>query len=229
MRFSQTAVALLVVPLVGTTLACGDTTGPGTPSPTQLRMATFDGAAQQAAAQWFAGALAPAASIDPDTIDTFAITVTRIDYLPAGEDDTDAVEETDAPGGWETLTLDAGATIDLMALPAEGASPIVIASGTIAAGEYRKVRLFISDATISFKGPLTVGQATFDAATDYPVTIPSGAQTGIKTDVGFTVTAGEDAATNAVDVLFDPSATFGNVTATGSGTITMSPVLRARP
>lgn len=112
-----------------------------------------------------------------------------------------------------------------MALPSAFADPLVIAVGAVDAGEYRMVRLLVSGGTIVFEQAVTVGQFTFDPdePDGYEVTIPSGAQTGLKTDLAFTV--GEGGST-VVNLLFDEGATFQNVTATGSGTVILTPVLR---
>ncbi len=87
------------------------------------------------------------------------------------------------------------------------------------------VRLLVSGGTIVFDADISVGQFTFAAGNPgYGVTIPSGAQTGLKTDLAFTV--GEGGSTE-VNLLFDEGATFQNATATGSGKVILAPVLRS--
>jgi hypothetical protein len=162
---------------------------------------------------------ATAAAVAPDTIEALTIVVTDIEFLEVA-DSADTAEA----GGWIALSLDEPATLDLLSLPTEDASPVVIAAGSVPIGEYRKVRLYVSDATIVFKGPISVGQSVFDSGVEYPVRIPSADQSGIKTDVAFSV--GDEAA--EVNLLFASSATFANLTATGSGRVQMAPVLRAR-
>jgi hypothetical protein len=162
---------------------------------------------------------ASAAAVAPDTVVALTIIVTDIEFLEVA----DSADTADA-GGWITLTLDEPATLDLLSLPAEDESPVVIAAGSVPIGEYRKVRLYVSDATIVFGGPISVGQSVFEAGVEYPVRIPSADQSGIKTDAEFSV--GDEGA--EVNLLFAPSATFANLTATGSGRVQMAPVIRAR-
>lgn len=207
-------------------VGCGDTTDPGDVALSSIRIAKFDAMSfRQAALEVSTHLTGIEAAIDPDKIASLTVIISRIDYLPA-----DAAEGDESDGGWQSLTLDADATLDLAALPAEGTSPIVIASGSVPVGDYKMVRLFVDSASIVFTGPLSIGQAaSFDGDTEYEVTVPSGTQTGIKTDATFSVNAGDTGEANAVDLLFDPDATFGNVSATGSGKVTLSPVLRTRP
>lgn len=201
--------------------ACSDS-GPET-APSQARI-SIEGviSARSAALDWFASAAGVTAAISPDTVQSLEITVAEVAYLPV--DGTEADES-----AWQTLTLDAPVTLDLMSLPTEQAGSIVIAAGDVPVGSYHKVRLLVGTGEIVFKGPLNLGGATdFESGTPYPVTIPSGDQTGLKTDVSFDVTAGEDGTTNAAYLLFDPATTFQNVTATGNGGVILSPVLKAR-
>jgi hypothetical protein len=150
------------------------------------------------------------------------VTVTSIQFLRAGDEDDEA-------GGWITLQLSAPVSLNLMALPTEGDSPVVIASGSVEAGTYTQVRLFVTDPSVEFSSDVTIGAAaTFQAGVEYAVTIPSAGQTGIKTDASFTVTADESGATADVGLLFDAGTTFANVAATGNGQVILAPVLRSR-
>jgi hypothetical protein len=64
---------------------------------------------------------------------------------------------------------------------------------------------------------------------EYEVVIPSGDNTGIKTDLSFTVTEDGEGNADEVNLLFDAEATFRGVTATGSGKVMLPPVLKAKP
>jgi hypothetical protein len=89
--------------------------------------------------------------------------------------------------------------------------------------------MIVADASIYFNNMISVGNQTYDVDMEYAVDVPSGAQSGLKTDVSFTVEA--DPATAdplAVNVLFDPDMTFNNVTATGSGRVKLTPVIKTR-
>lgn len=74
---------------------------------------------------------------------------------------------------------------------------------------------------IVFDIDVSVGGFTLAAGDSHPVTIPSGEQTGLKTDLAFVV----DGSTT-VNLFFDEDATFRNVTATGSEKVILTPVLR---
>ena len=151
--------------------------------------------------------------IDLTNVMSFAVEVTSIEFLLVGAD-----------GPWISFGVDP-MDLDLMALPPAFAAPLVIADGPVAGGEYHMVRLLVSGGTIVFNAEVSVGQATFDLRADgYDVTIPSGTQTGLKTDLAFTVVAG---GSSDVNLVFDPDATFQNATATGSGKVILAPVLRS--
>lgn len=162
------------------------------------------------------------AAISPDTVASLTVTVTQIEYLPQADS-----ADTANADAWQSLSLDSPVTVDLTTLPTDSASAIVLASGTVPTGDYGMVRLFVSNATITFKGPLALGgAASFDGGTAYSVTIPSEAQTGIKTHVMFSVTAGTSGSGNAAYLFFNPAATYTNVSATGAGGIMLAPVIQ---
>jgi hypothetical protein len=202
-------------------IACSDS-GP-TLAPSEARISIADEISAGAAAPLFyASVNGVLVAISPDTVESLEIEFTEIAYLPEGGDE-------DTEGAWQTLDLGASVTLDLMALPTESEGSIVIGENTVEVGSYRKVRLMVSEGTIVFKGNLSLGVTPpFMGGEEYPVTIPSGGQTGLKTDVSFEVTEGEDGTTNAAEIVFDPGATFQNVTVTGNGGVTLTPVLRSR-
>lgn len=167
---------------------------------------------------WYASLVGAAGSLDPDTVVSLTVTVTELEFLVGAAGD--GITNT----SWTGITLPVPVSIDLMALPVEGESPLVIAAGSVPVGEYRHVRLYVSDATIEFAGPIVIGEAhTFDADVAHPVEIPSVEQTGITTDLAFTVA---DDVTE-VQLLFDPAATLANVTANGAGAVMLTPIIRA--
>ncbi len=214
-RMTGAAVAALAVG------ACADGVTSARSGPVRVTMQQTSPAA--AAAAVAGEGTATLGKLSRDDITSLIVHVTAIEFLPAATPD-----DPDPP--WEALAFDQPARIDLLALPTEGESPLVIASGGVADGNYRRVRLFLSDEaalvpTIVFSRDIVVGQSTFAAGDPgHPVTSPSAAQSGIKTDVTFTVEGGAE-----VHLLFDVGATFQNVTATGSGKVMLSPVIRARP
>jgi len=176
---------------------------------------------------------------------SLTITVTSIQIRPYCEDAGEQNEEGQCEDLWETLDLGQDSfNLELLKLPAEDKDAIPLATGTLPVGEYHKVRLFVSEAKVTFVEDITVGHTIFlaynaegyvdnDASTEtvHDVEIPSAQSTGIKADIKLVV---EEADSNAnepetVALLFDADATFRNVIASGSGRVKMPPVLKARP
>lgn len=158
-------------------------------------------------------------AVAPDTVASLLVTVTSVQFLRLGVTDT-----SDASPAWTTVHLASPVTIDLMAL--SGDSSLLITQGSVAAGAYGRVRLFVTNPRIVFKGDITIGVArVFQGGVEYAVEIPSGGQTGIKTDISFEVEAN---ATSDAHLVFNEGATFANVAATGNGRVVLAPVIRAR-
>lgn len=151
-----------------------------------------------------------------DQVDSLFLTITTISFLPVAED-----EESET--SWLSFELPEPITVDLLALPTEEDTPLIIASGELPAGNYDKLRFRISASSIFLNTGTTVGNSTFDPDTPYEVTVPSGTTSGLKTDLGFSVAGDVD-----INLFFSPRATFDGVTVTGSGKVILSPVLKAR-
>lgn len=168
------------------------------------------------AAPAFATAANAQGKLLADQVDSLFLTITTISFLSVAED-----EESEA--SWMSFALPEPITVDLLALPTEEATPLIIASGELPAGDYEKLRFRISASSIFLNTRTTVGNSTFDPDTPYEVTVPSGATAGLKTDLGFSVADDVE-----VNLLFSPKTTFDGVTATGNGKVILSPVLMAR-
>jgi len=213
----QTTRLATTVLIAALTAACGDE-GPEASGDVDVTL-------QQSAAILAQGIVSGDASmtlVDADTVESLTVRVTTIQFLPQGRDEADN-------GSWVTLELGTPALVDLMELPAEGESPLVIASGSVQVGTYGHVRLYTDSAAIQFKGPISIGVASeFEGGVAYEVEIPSVEQTGINTDVSFTVEADGDGILNEVNLLFDTGSTFQNVAATGNGKVTLTPVINER-
>jgi hypothetical protein len=168
--------------------------------------------------------------VDPSTVEALSVIVTRIGFLPVETMDGDPMDgdpdEDPEDAMWIWLELPEPVTLDLLDLPFEGDSPIVIAAGDVEAGDYRKVRLIVAGGLVTFNDVISVGQQMYAAGEPYAVTVPSGAQSGLKTDAMFSVVADDVGAVTDVNLLFDPDATFKNVVATGSGKINLTPVIK---
>ena len=193
--------------------ACDEATGPDGGS-LSVRMSRDDAAT--AAAAMVAADLVQA-TMGPVALDAVAsidVTITAVQVQREGED-----EES---GPWVTLDLVAPATVNLLALPTEGGEGLLVATGDLEAGTYAHLRLLFSEATITLSQDVTLGAITFTAGTEYELTIPSGAQTGIKVQLGGVEVPEGGAA--EVELLFDAATSIGNVLVTGNG-LQMTPVL----
>ena len=205
----------ILIAIYTTTLAtkCTDTLNTGATNPARITL-------QQSlpvSAAAFSNGEPTFGSIDVALVAALRVTITEIEVLRLGEDDAD-----DTNPAWTRLELTDPVELDFLALPLEGESPLVIASGELPLGSYGHVRLFVSSTGVEFASEVNVGPQTFYPATLYEVEIPSGEQTGIKTNLRFDVT--EDP--GDVGLVFDPEATFLNVVATGSGKVKLTPVVK---
>ncbi len=218
MRFRNTYAFAAAV--LATVAACSSTNGLTATSQVRLSQMPIT-AAQPAVSGIVADVSGGSAAIAADTVASLTVVVDSISYLPQA-DTADSASD----AAWISLPLGNPVQIDLTGLPTDSASAIVLASGTVPVGTYGMVRLFVDSATIAFKGPITLGGAVaLRADTTYGVTIPSSARTGIKTHVTFTVSADQGGVANAAYLLFDPAATYANVTVTGTGNVMLAPVI----
>lgn len=113
----------------------------------------------------------------------------------------------DAEGAWETLTLDSTTTFDLIQL--QGGVLARLADGDVPAGHYTQVRLHLVD-----------GSNVVVNGTTYPLTVPSGMQSGYKLIGAFDVPAG-----GAVDLTVDFDAAR-SIHRTGNGKYMLRPTCR---
>jgi hypothetical protein len=226
--------------------ACSDSaiTAPTSPVTATIAVSqeSFTVSATRAVLTALASAAGPFASLDPASVDSLFVTVTRVEVLPdsalylqwrhemrerfAG----DTMEARVNPA-WGSLAADwyrfdvvGSGRIDLVHLPTTAGTGLLLASADVPPGVYAHARLFVSGATIWFHTPVDAGAYTFAADTGYTVTIPSADSTGIKTDAGFTVPDGG----GTIELAFDPGAAIRNASATGTGTVVLTPVLRSR-
>ncbi len=121
-----------------------------------------------------------------------------------------------------TLALPTPLSVDLLRLPSDTTGGFQLVRGTLLPGTYKRIRLVVSGGSVVFKQATTVGKSTLAAGQRIPLEVPSGK---IKTAINFTV--GADSV-SAVRLVFDPNATVGDVTVTGSGRVKINPVLRAK-
>jgi len=226
----RTRGILAVFAAVTVASACADSTG------SSVGMGSVEVTMQQVSAplaqvaEVFLSPDGATARVDKEKVDSLFIWVTSIGFLQVDSteaDTTDDGEEEEYP--WIWMDLDSVVRIDLMALPSETDSAVVIGDGSIPAGDYRKLRMIVADASVFFNEMISVGNTAYDMDMEHRVDVPSGAQSGLKTNASFTVEADSVTAQPlGVNVLFDPDMTFNKVTATGSGRVKISPVLKVR-
>jgi hypothetical protein len=163
--------------------------------------------------------------ITQDDVGSLRVTVTEIQFLRESANEDDESE-------WLSLPI-TPTEIDLMTLPGVGEQALTIADGSVDPGSYSMVRIFVQTdpaPQITFTRDITLGAAaTFNAADEsgepsYDVFIPSGTETGLKTDFQADVGDGDE-----VLLVFDPAPTFLNVNVTGNGMVILAPVFRAPP
>jgi hypothetical protein len=210
--------------------ACADSTG------SSVGMGSVEVTMQQVSAplaqvaDLFLSPTGATAKVDKTKVDSLFIWVTSIGFLPVDSTEADTTDDGQPEEyEWIWMDLDSVVRIDLMALPSETDSVVVIGEGSVPAGDYRKLRMIVPDASVYFNEMISVGNAVYDMDLEHRVDVPSGTQSGLKTDVSFSVEADSVTAQPlGVNVLFDPDMTFNNVTATGSGKVKISPVLKVR-
>jgi hypothetical protein len=155
-------------------------------------------------------------SVSSDTVESFEVTITSIQFLRADAEEADA-------NGWVTLNFDEGVTVDLMALPDSGIAALV-AEGSVEAGAYSAVRLFVTSPKMVFRGDIEFGLGnTLEGGVEYDVTIPSSAQSGIEVFVDFEIDVNAE---TDVNLLFDSALSLTNLTVTGASQIIVNPVIR---
>lgn len=198
--------------------ACGDGTSPAGTGEAQVVMSSTDDFASSVATSVATSTPMVAQSATLDQVASITVDVERVDVRPAGS-------QSSAAGPWVSLDLTTTTSLDLMDL---GATGVQIAADDVQAGDYRGVRLFLANATITFNEDVTFGsgpeEQTFAGGVAHDLIIPSSEQTGVKIpEASFTV---EEDATGSVEITFDPAASVQNVNLSAEG-IMMAPVLVA--
>jgi len=222
MRISRIHRPAALVAGLALGLACSDSTGVNDTGSLTITLQQVEDAAAPAASGWYASVADVAESLDPSQVASLTVTVTRLEFLVGTTGD--ALPDS----SWQELALPTPAAIDLMNLPLESESPLVLVAGSVPVGSYRHVRLFVSEALIEFAEQVVIGATfTFEPDTPYAVTIPSVEATGITTDITFTVAADAEGNGTEVQLLFDPAATLANVTANGAEAVMLTPIINA--
>jgi hypothetical protein len=209
--------------------ACTDSAGLGNTGSVEVTMHQSAAPLMQIVDGLALSGLDAEGTVSPSQVDSLVIEVTSISFLADSSDVATDPDAEDCCGYWIHLGLTDALWIDLANLPDETTNPLIIAAGDVPVGMYRKVRLLVGDAYAVFNEPIMVGNAaSFEEGVPHAVTVPSGAQTGLKTDTDFEVTADGDGNPTEVNLVFDPSSTYKNLHGTGSGKIMLSPIFRMR-
>lgn len=121
---------------------------------------------------------------------------------------------------WILLNVVSGGHVDLMHLPTDSGSGIVVAAGDVPAGDYRGVRLQISDGAIYLKTDVVTPLGdTLKAGTAIPLRFPGN---GIMVRAQVTVPEGG----GDFPIVFDAATTIGNAIVTPRGDVIITPVMR---
>jgi len=143
------------------------------------------------------------APIDLTTVEKVEVTITDVIVYPGEDDGMPTVS------GGPTVLLTHPETFDLLTLT--GGATTLLASGEVLAGDYQRIRLEISEATLTYKDGTTA-----------PLKIDSG-----KVDVPIRFHVGVDE-TNALTLDFDAGASV-QVNQTGTDTLILRPVVTPVP
>ena len=214
MKWFGTAVGASVL-MALLAAACNDSTGLGNPAPLSVTLQQTSNAAASPTFQ-ITGGQGVAALVALSDVDSLDAQVTKVEALPQSRSG-DSTSDT----AWISVAVVGNGFINLVKLPTSTQGALVVASDSVPAGAYGDLRFFLQGLTIWFDRQITVGQILLQPNTPYTVTVPSGAQTGLKTKAQFTVPAGG----GQVNVVFDGTATLANLAVTGTGSIQLAPVL----
>ncbi len=215
--------------------ACGEPTSSQATGPLRVTLQKSAVPAGVAGA-FLASVSGGAAAIDLSNVMCLEVEITGVHLLPVPPENEDPEMQEENDAEWVRLAFDPSITVDLLALPGEGEDPIeILFDPNVTAGDYRKLRLITGDDNAIYFGEgFEVGQTQYagndtdDCVTSHPVNVPSGSQTGLKTDVVVSVGDPVDG-TQSVGLLFDEDTSVRNASATGTGTVNLNPVLRTRP
>jgi hypothetical protein len=198
--------------------ACTDGTGLGDPAPISATL-QLSGSPTASPSFQVVDARSAGAVVGLADVDSLNARVTRVEALPL------AFEPDSMDGGaWQSVDVSGNGLINLVKLPTETQGALVVAADSIPSGEYVNLRFFMEDLTIWFNKQIQVGQIVFQPNTPYTVTLPSGAQSGLKTRARFTLPEGGA----QVSIVFDGGATLANLSITGTGAVVLAPVLTQR-
>lgn len=151
-------------------------------------------------------------------VEDLSVTVTAVQALPAQYLDRPNPERF-----WETMTLEAPATINLLTLPLDSLAGVELFDGDLPPGAYVRLRLLVSEIELTLAAPLTIGRHTFPAGE--PISVALQDPWVRVPGAFFTV---DDDETTTVQVFFDPGSTIGRLEVTPGGQLRFVPVMRGK-
>ena len=156
-------------------------------------------------------------AVSPDTVSAFFVTVTSIQVQHSASDSING-------GGWTTVHLASPVRINLMAYGTGDDSARVFARGNVEAGDYVRVRLTLANPSIRFKGALSFGVgSTLQGGVDYAIQLPQGGTIEMAADAQIAAGTADD-----VNCVFNPEATLGTVSLSGTGEVLLTTVISGR-
>lgn len=207
-------------------LACGEA-GVG-PSDANTRVVLSEGEVASASVTADARTTDPAyatqadgagATVSLDQVASITVDIDRIEVLKVDGEDGEGDD-------WFSLDVDKK-NVDLLQLTSQG---ITVARGDLPEGDYRNVRFFLSNETITFSEDVTLGNEntgmTFEGGTEHDLIIPSADETGLKVPTATFSVEGEPGEDEMIEIVFDAGESVQTIVLTARG-ILMNPVLTA--
>ena len=151
-------------------------------------------------------------------VEDLSVTVTAVQALPA-----QFLDRPNPERFWETMTLAAPVTVNLLSLPTEEDGGIELFDGDLPPGAYVRLRFLVSEIEMTLAAPLTLGRFTFPAGEPLSVGLED---PWVRVPGAFFTVA--DDSTSTVDVFFDPGATIGRLVVTPGGQLRFVPVMRGK-
>jgi len=151
-------------------------------------------------------------------VEDLDVTVTAVQALPAQYLDRPNPEEF-----WETMTLTAPVTVNLLSLPFEEDGGTELFDGDLPPGGYVRLRLLVSEIEMTLAAPLTIGRHSFPAGEPLQVNLRD---PWVRIPGAFFTVA--DDSTTTVQVFFDAGSTIGQLVVTPNGQLQFVPVVRGK-
>lgn len=215
LRLSKAMVALTVAAAV-TGCDASPRTGPEVTGAGQvtIRLSQTSGASGSSFAP---GTVVSLGNVALEDVTAITAKLTRVEALKLGNGEDDEA-------AWVSIPLETAIDLDFLDLPTSEGNALVLPTGELAAGTYHNLRLYVSDATITFANDVTIGLTTWAGGTAHPLRIPGPSDTRVLVPTA-SFTVGEEAGAT-IDVIFDAGTSVRSIVATPLFVL-MTPVLVA--